>query len=525
MNALVSRLSSLLFPPCLNRMHAATAVLLLVWALCSNTEADTQPAATAARTTNAETAEPAEPPAPVVTGTVVDADTGRPIEKFKITEGRRGDPTVKFNWSGMPLMMFSNGIFSLHLVKETYAPQFYAPVAILVESEGYLPQSFGPLRAPGTNLAIALKPGSGPSGTILEPDGQPLKNAPVYLTDVKSGVYIDGPAEVREDVSKARRTWTDGKGHFSFPPKIDDYSVVVVDDSGFAQVSAEDARKSPEIRLQKWARVEGTLMIGGRPGTNETVWIGAAQIPYQYYPRLFPTISLWLKRTTDNAGHFAFDYVPPVDVELWHSPKIGSQPWGVGAQSRMLRLSVAPGSARQVVLGGRGRPVTGRIVVKEYEKRINWREADIQFMDSVVPEPAGMPTWQEICKQSWDSLRAAKGTEARLAALDKFEYQRDLYYAKLGAFAATKAGHDYYLAETRNALNVSDDGSFRAEDIPGGKYRVTINVHGPASNKPPYRESTVVRATKDIEVPDSPGGRSDEPYDVGIIEVKADPIP
>ena len=45
---------------------------------------------------------------------------------------------------------------------------------------------------------------------------------------------------------------------------------------------------TPTIRLQPYARVEGRLMIGKKPGAKEAVRLGLAHIPYVHHPRSFP---------------------------------------------------------------------------------------------------------------------------------------------------------------------------------------------------------------------------------------------
>ena len=47
--------------------------------------------------------------------------------------------------------------------------------------------------------------------------------------------------------------------------------IKMADEAGFAQVLVEDLARQPEVRLQAWARVEGQLKIGSKPGANESV--------------------------------------------------------------------------------------------------------------------------------------------------------------------------------------------------------------------------------------------------------------
>jgi hypothetical protein len=66
---------------------------------------------------------------------------------------------------------------------------------------------------------------------------------------------------------------------------------------------------------------------------------------------------------------------------------------------------------------------------------------------------------------------------------------------------------------------INKDGTFRIEDVPSGKYDLTVYIEElqPASGKPP-REIAYFGDV--INVPEIPGGRSDEPLDIGALELK-----
>ena len=69
-------------------------------------------------------------------------------------------------------------------------------------------------------------------------------------------------------------------------------------------------------------------------------------------------------------------------------------------------------------------------------------------------------------------------------------------------------------------MNFSQDGSFRIEDVPGGKYSLRIELHEPGGSQP-FNQPLIGTLTREIVVPDSPGGRSDEAFDLGALEMTA----
>ena len=458
------------------------------------------------------------PDAIKVTGTVVDADTQKPLPAFTVTEGRKNSYNDQINWLLTRERAQSNGTFTVYLSRR---PQ--SPPAISIAADGYVPNNSGPITTGETNFAIALKKGTGPSGVLLFPDGQTATNVTVYLADAnRNGVYV-GEGEkmvVRENIYPGtRKTKTDGAGHFSFPALPDAYAILVVDTNGFAEVRVGDLETNAEVRLQKCARVEGRLLIGTRPGSNETVNLDRAYIPYADYPRDFPPLNLYLSTRTDAEGKFVFERVPPIAASLCHQPKVRDSSTGTIPQSQTTGLMLAPGQTLNVTLGGKGRPVIGRLAVSEYDGQINYR-ADVQTIESIVPPPEGLPDLMAMSREFAAKMRSQDNAEARKAAQDEFQKQRDAAMKKTRDFYQTEAGRQYYFSKHRYALNFSPDGTFRIEDVPGGKYNLRIELHE-AGGSQPFNQPLIGTVTKEISVPDAPGGRSNEAFDLGALDMAA----
>lgn len=453
-----------------------------------------------------------------VTGTVVDADTQKPLPAFTVTEGRKNSYSDRINWLLTRESAQSNGVFTVYLSRR---PQ--SPPAVSIAADGYVPKNSGPITTGETNFAFALKKGTGPSGVVLSTDGQPATNVTVYLADAnRNGVYV-GEAEkmvVRENIYPGtRKTQTDGAGHFSFPALPDAFSVLVIDTNGFAEVRAGDLETNAAVRLQKYARVEGQLLIGTRPGSNETVNLGRAFIPYASYPRDFPALSLYLSTRTDADGKFVFERVPPLVVEICHSPKVRDGQNGVIPESQTTGLVLTPGETRQVTVGGRGRAVIGQLAVTGYDGQINYR-ADVQTIESIVPPPDGLPDLSAISAEFSVKLHSLDSDDARKAAMDEHQKKWDAALKATRDFYQTEAGRQYYFSKHRYALNFSPDGAFRIEDVPGGKYNLRIELHESGGSQP-FNQPLIGTVTKEIIVPDSPGGRSDEAFDLGALEMTA----
>jgi peroxiredoxin len=342
---------------------------------------------------------------------------------------------------------------------------------------------------------------------------------------MQNGVYVqDKSMKVQERIYQGTRsTTTDEQGKFSFKHRVNDYAVLVLDDSGFAQVTVEQLSGNPDVKLQPWAKVQGKLFIGAHPGTNESIHLGLAFLPYEYHPRSFAPLSLFLDAQTDAEGNFSFERVPPINVQVYHSPKVRDSKVGMIPTSQTTGFALKPGEEKQLTLGGQGRPVVGQLVVKDYEGDVNWR-ADVQSIELILPPTEESPDLLAQSRAFSAKMQAASEDE-RKQLMEQMNKSRDESIAKQRAFYATEKGREYYFRNKRYALNFAQDGSFRVEDVPGGKYRLRVDLREGGESPMRYSAPQIAHLEKEFEVPESPGGRSDEPFDLGKIELQGRKIP
>jgi len=450
-----------------------------------------------------------------VTGRVVDADTRQPLPYFYLTTGTQDQQLIGFDWPEKNRTIGGRGAFAVTLAKGRLAP------AVLIEADGYLPQCSGPIRGLETNLTFLLKKGGGPAGVVLTTESRPAGGRTVYLSRWKDLLYLTGPnLTPKEGSSGIRSTNTDAAGRFSFAPDLEAFAVVVADDAGFAQVRVEDLKASPEVRLQPWARVEGTLKIGTELGTNETVRLADAFAPEAYYPRPYPPCAISVETTTDSAGRFVFPRVPPVDVKVFHAPKLGRGDAHLVAITQITNLTLKAGETRETTLGGQGRPIVGRVVVKNYDKPIDWQDQAF-WLESLAPAPADCPNFDAISNQFHLDLKAARNAEEREAAHNHYVAEQERVARQLGAYYSSPAGRQYWFSKRSYVLRFAQDGSFRVNDVPGGKYQLSLDVRELDEKRGQRKSPLLALRTQEIDVPDSPGGRSNTPLDLGLISLLA----
>ena len=90
------------------------------------------------------------------------------------------------------------------------------------------------------------------------------------------------------------------------------------------------------------------------------------------------------------------------------------------------------------------------------------------------------------------------------------------------AFSRTPEGRAYVEDRDRSyAVALRPDGTFRVEDVPAGRYILKLPFEGLSRGT---REGRQAFARSEVIVPEMPGGRSDEPLDIGAIPLEVFPF-
>jgi hypothetical protein len=177
---------------------------------------------------------------------------------------------------------------------------------------------------------------------------------------------------------------------------------------------------------------------------------------------------------TDAQGRFVFDRVIPGPSEV---SRVVITEFGNGSQQHMgcwqEPVEVGPGQTVKVKIGGKGRAVIGRVVLKAAPgDHVDWRQN----------RPA--------------TIEKARGFNP-LARL----------------FGADPRQND------RFAASLDKDGRFRVDDVPPGRYELTVTIDPLATQGRPGLFAELGRVKVPVAVPE---GDDDAPVDLGEIaaEVK-----
>jgi hypothetical protein len=337
-------------------------------------------------------------------------------------------------------------------------------------------------------------PGEEVKGVVLGPDGQPAADAEVALQmegrylGLGKAAFVKSARGIEDWIVNAR---TDGS--FTLPLYEPAQSVVAVSQEGYAQVSLEQLRRSPQVTLQKWGRIEGTLRVGRRPGTNEVVSLNA---PLRVSPGGInpdvpgrtnsgsaglrpPSYNMAMSQTpTDEQGRFVFTFVPPGEVILARQMRMRN---GLFV-SLLARLEVQPGGTLMTNVGGGGRTVTGRI------KSSGDTAADYTSALAGIVTPDG---------GFWKKIFALKTQEEQRAFAQSDE-----------AAAELKNSQSY-------AVILQPDGSFRAENVPAGRYELSLRYMPQSTGQ----DMRMLLSTEELVVPPARDENDDAAVDWGEVEM------
>jgi peroxiredoxin len=153
-------------------------------------------------------------------------------------------------------------------------------------------------------------------------------------------------------------------------------------------------------------------------------------------------------------------------------------------------VAVKAGEVTRVEYGGNGRPIIGRV-----NGQADWNNDD-HLLVPKVPADRPHPRIEDF------------------ATTAAFEKARDAYAA--GVSPQQPRGVVYQ-------LRFETDGSFRIDDVPAGNYELRIRVTAPRKQGEGFdyfrQRPELASFVREVVMPGIPGGRSDQPLDLGTLEL------
>jgi beta-lactamase regulating signal transducer with metallopeptidase domain/protocatechuate 3,4-dioxygenase beta subunit len=431
-------------------------------------------------------------PALLISGIVRDSETRKAVETAEIEYGAVDPASGEVSrWEKPPTIGWSR--FTQGYLNARFAVQADA-YKIRITADGYQPfvsRAFRRDERVVLNYDVTLVPGTpaGPLATAIRPDGRPLAGARIYRGRINENLSInDGQVTGR---NLGRQAVTDADGRFAIPQDQVSTVVLILGDDCFAYANSKALADSPRLQARAYGRIEGRYLIGDRITANRPIELtGLLQDDSTRSVALFFT----QKTRTDAEGRFAFDKVVPIPglrIARRDPQKTLPGIWSMGEP-----VHVEDGQTASVVVGGRGKAIIGRFEAPE-----GW-DKPVDFTDR--------------CRVSVSSNRGNSPYPLELIR-GKTSLNDHAWSDWSQAWRKTPEGRAYADARVAIAVSLAPDGSFRIDDVPPGDYRITIRVNEENTrDRGPFAEFS-----REIVIPPIPGGRSDDPLDLGPLRLKA----
>lgn len=397
----------------------------------------------------------------LIDGEVLNADTGEPVETFRVIPG------VRYNRA--PGVRGNLAVWQPHMIREMTDGEFHWPrtrgydeMRFRIEADGYRPATTTWLGKGGPHLRmkVHLRPDAGIEGIVLQPDGTPAVGATLAIGLPNRGIRLEGcqvvghkgsvPGRLSDQWRIPQTVETDEQGKFVLPYETDAAAVLcVVHQSGYFEQNCVDFTDSianingpVQIKLHNWSRVQGRVLWKDTPGVAEK--IRATVHCNEPYPGLIASTS---NVNADQKGNYTFAYLPPGDVQLGHEVKSTADA-GESVKPKMSNVvyeypiqyvSLEPGQNAQVDFGGEGSEIIGRLQgLKSYEQV------------SISIRPPAPNVWGQ---QRIGNGRGGNDLQQGYAWLQATEYA-PLYF--------------------RENLPVNEDGTFAIQDVMTGDYNLWV---------------------------------------------------
>jgi len=299
-----------------------------------------------------------------VKGRVVDAETAEPVKEFELIPGYIWSIGQEIQWINGRSTKFTGGLY-----EQRFDNRESKGCAIRIEAEGYKPAVSREFdgREGKVTYNFKLEKGNRLTGIVYLPNGGPAQNAEVIIGKALMRVNLQYGVN---DAKQYKIVKTGADGRFSLPLQDESFVLAVVHEAGFAQVTDEQFTAGPEIFLQPWGSVEGTLWLGTVRGAGRRVILQSVE-------QGGTKIIQYGQAITDANGFFVFKRVAAEAVTIAYG--VETSDGKVNTYSR--QVTVQAGETFYVELGKYGRTVIGHVALPAgYTEAVDWSYSNNQLL-------------------------------------------------------------------------------------------------------------------------------------------------
>jgi uncharacterized GH25 family protein/thiol-disulfide isomerase/thioredoxin len=353
-------------------------------------------------------------------GSVVDAESGQPIERFRVIPVKAYRPDFySTDFQANSIAQGTDGEYTIQINSHGQTGNQYR---VRIEAEGYRTafgrKSLG-VGDPPLEENFKLEKAPALVGVVFDPSGKPVNQFTVAVGTPTTSPHfrIDRPDNYFGVAFQVH-----GSNEFKLPATFEPQRFRVFNDSGFVEVLRQPDEPLGTITLQPWASVSGRLVQDGTPIPNE--WI--------YF---FPLLDRGLTEArfqdsfsakTDQNGNFRFDQLPPTSGTI----RAYLGPWqeSVLTSSKSVPLDLKSGDRKVVSLGEYGATITGRVVATG---RSNDKLSKNWSLNYLVSRDRGLDYPSEAKPLSFDASSPLDAAWLRQPNFNSWLATRENHFVKL----------------------------------------------------------------------------------------------
>jgi len=452
-----------------------------------------------------------------VSGKVVDAETKEAIKEFNVLRGIKWENNDRVSWQrdSYNMKSFTDGKYTMSF---TYP---YPGHLIRIEADGYLPAVSKVFKSDEAKQSwdFELQKGTGPAGVVFTPEESPAESANVCVITKNQNLYIEN-GNPRKNNNNQIVIDTDGKGKFAIPPQTEAYKLLVLHESGYAEISEQQFADSNEIFLQKWAQAEGYVFIGSKPAADQQL-----NCQCNTYQRDGFNYNLSFKTTSDANGYYLFEKVQPGRNQISRVIRSSDmrRSWYVDYKN----IETFSGEKAYADIGGEGRVVTGQLLRPDsIDADLPWECADVRINTKrMIDEQNRYQIMVEIYNEI--ELPRPENFEA-MTSSDVMQWFQDWARSEEGQKfneqfqQKLKERMPEQLQSKNYNVMLESDGSFEVTNVTAGDYTITAQFYGLSKdryNRKDYN-NRLGNAVWDFTVAEITDENIDIPYDLGDIHLE-----
>ena len=313
---------------------------------------------------------------------------------------------------------------------------------------------------------------------VLLPDGGPAVGARVWVrpNENAGALFVNSPNRYYGDRWEKAQVASDGKVKLPLAPS--NAPIVVAHTNGFLKTSLAAIRQTNELKLQPWSRIDGRVLVGGKPKSELQLTLSSLQGSFHL---IYNTMS-------GADGSFTFTNVPAGEYTIYrrYNHRIGTI-----TPSHQMPITVKTGEILKLDYSLTGRMAIGQALPDPPEAAVDWLNDT-----HVLSVKAKTERWG-VNREDY-------------ATFEAFNAANTASFSSVARLESERQARNYELVFER-------DGSFQIDDVPPGTYELRIQITKPNERnnfRPAGSEGELGSLKREVIVPVGNGA-----FDLGTVVV------